>query len=180
VLNLSNRLTILRILMIPIIVIFLGYDLKKSALGLFFLAGITDALDGFFARVRKEKTQLGTILDPLADKLLLISTFITLTFLGMLPFWLVILVISRDLILILGSVVRYITTGNLMVSPTLLGKATTVLQLFAVVDALIRDISGHFFVPRFLSPLLVALFTVTSGLHYIWVGAKSLNTPSAS
>lgn len=166
--------------MIPLIVTLLGYNLKKSALGVFFLAGITDALDGFFARVRREKTQLGTILDPLADKLLLISTFITLSFLGMLPLWLVILVISRDLILILGSVVKYITTGNLMVSPTLLGKATTVLQLFAVVDALIRDIFGHFFIPRFLSPLLVAFFTISSGLHYIWIGAKSLNTYSAS
>ena len=177
-LNLSNRLTILRILMIPLIVIFLNYDLEKWALGVFFLAGITDALDGFFARVRKEKTQLGTILDPLADKLLLVSTFVTLSFLGMLPLWLVILVISRDLILVLGSVVRYITTGNLTVSPTILGKMTTVLQLFAVFDALVRDIFGHFFIPRFLSPLLVAVFTISSGLHYIWTGAKSLNTQS--
>lgn len=179
-LNLSNRLTILRILMIPLIVILLGYDLKKSALGVFFLAGITDALDGFFARIRKEKTQLGTILDPLADKLLLVSTFITLAFLEMLPLWLVILVISRDLILILGSVVKYLTTGSLIVSPTLLGKATTVIQLFAVVETLILDIFGRFFIPRYISLLLVALFTVTSGLHYIWIGAKSLNTYSTS
>jgi cardiolipin synthase len=178
-LNLSNRLTILRILMIPIIVILLGYDLKLSALGVFFLAGITDALDGFFARVRKEKTQLGTILDPLADKLLLTSTFITLAYLGMFPLWLVILVISRDLILILGSAVRYITTENLMVSPTILGKATTVAQLVAVVNALIRDISGYVIIPPWLACLLVALFTVSSGLHYIWIGAKSLNTHSS-
>lgn len=178
-LNLSNRLTILRILMIPVIVILLGYDFKISALGVFFLAGITDALDGFFARVRKEKTQLGTILDPLADKLLLTSTFITLAYLGMFPLWLVILVISRDLILILGSVVRYITTENLEVSPTILGKATTVAQLVAVVNALIRDISGYIITPPWLASLLVALFTVSSGLHYIWIGAKSLNTHSS-
>ena len=178
-LNLSNRLTILRILMIPLIVILLGYDLKISALGVFFLAGITDALDGFFARVRKEKTQLGTILDPLADKLLLTSTFITLAHLGMFPLWLVILVISRDLILILGSVVKYITTESLMVSPTILGKATTVAQLVAVVNALIRDISGSSTIPPGLASILVALFTISSGLHYIWAGAKSLNTHSS-
>ena len=178
-LNLSNRLTILRILMIPLIVIFLWYDLDKAALGLFFLAGITDGLDGFFARIRREKTQLGTILDPLADKLLLVSTFIALSSRGMLPFWLVILVISRDLMLVMGSAVVYMMTGHLKVSPTILGKATTLLQLFAVVEALVRDISGHFFIPRLLSPLLAALFTVTSGLHYVWIGAKSLNTPSS-
>ena len=178
-LNLSNRLTILRILMIPLIVIFLWYDLDKAALGLFFLAGITDGLDGFFARIRREKTQLGTILDPLADKLLLVSTFIALSSKGMLPFWLVILVISRDLMLILGSVIIYIMTGYLKISPTILGKATTVLQLFAVVDALVRDIFGHFFGPPLLSSLLVAFFTITSGLHYIWIGAKSLNTHSS-
>lgn len=178
-LNLSNRLTILRILMIPLIVICFGYGLKKSALGLFFLAGITDALDGFFARVRKEKTPLGTILDPLADKLLLISTFITLSFLGILPFWLVIIVISRDLILILGSAVKYITTDSLMVSPTILGKGTTVIQLCTVVDALIRDINGHFFTPSLLFPILVAIFTISSGLHYLWIGAKSFNSHSS-
>ena len=178
-LNLSNRLTILRILMIPLIVILLWYDLDKAALGLFFLAGITDGLDGFFARIRREKTQLGTILDPLADKLLLVSTFIALSSKGMLPFWLVILVISRDLMLILGSVIIYIMTGYLKISPTILGKATTVLQLFAVVDALVRDIFGHFLGPPLLSPLLVAFFTITSGLHYIWIGAKSLNAHSS-
>ena len=97
----------------------------------------------------------------------------------MLPFWLVILVISRDLILVMGSAVIYMMTGHLKVSPTILGKATTLLQLFAVVEALVRNISGHFFIPRLLSPLLVALFTVTSGLHYVWIGAKSLNTPSS-
>lgn len=178
-LNLSNRLTILRILMIPLIVIFLWYDLDKAALGLFFLAGITDGLDGFFARIRREKTQLGTILDPLADKLLLVSTFIALSSKGMLPFWLVILVISRDLILVLGSAVIYMMTGHLKVSPTFLGKATTVFQLFAVVEALVRDIFGHFPIPRLLSPLLVAFLTVTSGLHYVWIGTKSLNTHSS-
>ena len=81
--------------------------------------------------------------------------------------------------LILGSVIIYIMTGYLRISPTILGKATTVLQLFAVVDALVRDIFGHFFVPPLLSPLLVAFFTITSGLHYIWIGAKSLNSHSS-
>jgi cardiolipin synthase len=180
VLNLSNRLTILRILMIPLLVILLGYQEKKSALAILLLAGVTDALDGFFARVWGQKTKLGTILDPLADKLLLTSTFVTLSFLGLLPLWLVILVISRDLILILGSIIRYIMSGSLIVSPTLLGKATTVVQLLAVVYALLRDIMGHFFLPAPLISLLVALFTITSGLHYIWIGAKSLNANSSS
>jgi cardiolipin synthase (CMP-forming) len=179
VLNLSNRITILRILMVPLIVIFLSYDFKRSALGLFFLAGVTDALDGFFARIRREKTQLGTILDPIADKALLVSTFVALSVRGLLPFWLVILVISRDLILVLGSVVIYMMTGHLKIAPTILGKLTTASQLIIVLDALMRNISGYFIIPRPFFPLLVAFFTVSSGLHYVWIGAKSLNTNSS-
>ena len=175
VVNLANGLTILRILMAPAISILLVYRFWRLALAFFLLAGITDALDGFFARSRAQRTELGMILDPLADKLLLFAAFMTLVYLRQIPRWLFIIVVSRDLILIGGFLVVYIATGKATVSVSTMGKLTTGLQLATVLATMVTHvISG---VGPYMPALIYAttVVTIVSGLQYLMRGAKLLS-----
>jgi len=174
-LTLANRLTILRILMTPVITVLLLYRHMAAALALFLLAGITDGLDGLVARWRGQKTTLGMVLDPVADKLLLTSTAVTLTILKELPRWFTIIVVSRDVLLIGGSVILYMFLGKIGTPPSWLGKATTGLQLVTVLSAMLDN-----FIPDLktvILPLAVITltFTIVSGLDYIYRGARLLN-----
>jgi cardiolipin synthase len=173
--NLANSLTILRILMAPVISILLVYRFWRLALATFLLAGITDALDGFFARSRAERTELGMILDPLADKLLLFAAFMTLVYLRQIPRWLFIIVVSRDLMLIGGFLVLYIAIGKSTVSVSQMGKLTTGLQLATVLGTMLERVMGG--VGPYLPPLIymTAAVTIFSGLEYVLRGAKFLS-----
>lgn len=173
--NLANSLTILRILMAPVISILLVYRFWRLGLAIFLLAGITDALDGFIARSRGQRTELGMILDPLADKLLLFATFMTLVYLRQIPQWLFIIVISRDLILIGGFLVMYIVTGKTTVSVSKMGKLTTGLQLTTVLATLLARVTSG--VGSYLPGLvyLTAAVTILSGLDYVRRGARVLS-----
>ena len=178
--NLPNGLTLIRVLLAPAIVIQLLYDYTGVAFLTFLLAGLTDALDGFLARTRRQRTELGRILDPLADKALLGSAFVTLAVLGDLPLWLVIIGVSRDAILIAGSLILYIQVGRLGNPPSALGKVTTLFQLVTVLLAMGVDLRPA------LQPALppavwaTAAATVLSGLHYIVQGARQLNVGPVS
>src|SRR5579884_3255100 len=131
--NVPNSLTILRILLIPVFIEFLIYERYNAALTVILIAGITDGLDGTIARVANQRTKLGAYLDPLADKLLLTSGFVTLSALHLVPLWVVILVVSRDIILMAGALLTRVTDLPLDMSPTLLGKGTTLLQLLYII-----------------------------------------------
>jgi cardiolipin synthase len=175
VLNLANRLTILRILMTPLIVVLLLYRQVGAALALFLLAGITDGLDGFVARSRGQRTALGMVLDPLADKILLMSAILVLTILKELPWWFAIIVVSRDLILIGGASILYMFLGKMSMPPSWLGKTTTGFQILTVLLAMLDN-----FVPALrLTVLPVAsvtlVCTVASGLDYVYRGSKLLS-----
>lgn len=174
-LTLANRLTILRILMTPVIVVLLMYRHMRAALALFVLAGITDGLDGLVARSWKQKTTLGMVLDPVADKVLLASTLVTLTILKELPRWFTIIVVSRDVLLIGGSVILYMFLGKIGVPPSWLGKITTGMQLVTILAAMLDNFSpvlGTAILP--LAVVTLAL-TIASGLDYIYRGARLLN-----
>ena len=133
VLNVPNALTLLRIIAIPCFLILLEDQRWAEALGLFVAAGLTDGLDGAIARLTHSKTTLGAYLDPAADKLLLVSSFIALGFMHVVPRWLVVLVISRDVVIVLGYFLLFMLTQRTMeVHPTVSGKLSTVLQLTAV------------------------------------------------
>ena len=139
ILNLPNFITLLRIGAIPIFLIFLTDERYTDALIIFILAGITDSLDGALARLTNSHTALGAFIDPLADKLLLVSSFLILAFLGHIPRWLAILVISRDVIILVGFAVLYFITGHsIAVRPTLVGKVSTFFQLLTVTLTLVR------------------------------------------
>ena len=131
--NVPNSLTILRILLIPVYVGLLNYEQFDYALATLFIAGLTDALDGTIARVANQRTRLGEVLDPLADKLLLTTGFITLSVMHLVPLWITILVVSRDLMLMLGAAVAHFTNTQVDISPTALGKCTTLIQLTTLV-----------------------------------------------
>ena len=175
-LNVPNSLTILRILLIPLIVGFLVYEQVEYALVTLIIAVLTDALDGAIARLANQKTQFGAYLDPLADKLLLMVTFVTFSLLEMVPVWSVILVVSRDAILLTGTLLAHLTDTAIDASPTALGKATTLFQVIYIILVLAFISQG--LDPVLLLPLLsmMSLLTVLSGLHYIVRGVSQLNS----
>jgi cardiolipin synthase len=135
-----------------------------------FVAGLTDGLDGTIARVANQRTQLGAVLDPLADKLLLTTGFITLSVMHLIPLWVTIIVVSRDLILMLGTVVAQYTDTHVDISPTILGKSTTLIQLGTLV--LVVFLASRQIDLSIVQPLLyaMAIVTLSSGFHYLYRG----------
>ncbi len=180
-LSFANKVTILRILAVPFFIATLLYYmpereyLRQVALGIFLLAVISDVIDGYVARTHHQKTKAGTILDPLADKLLLISAFICLykirALLGPVrfPLWVVLSVISRDIILLLGAMIIYLVHGNLDIVPTRWGKAATFFQILCIFGILLQI--NFSFVVWYAAVIL----TFISGVGYIRKGIKVLN-----
>ena len=134
--NIPNLLTLLRIILVPVIVILLIQGLFLKALIVFVVAALSDALDGFLARILHQQTALGAYLDPIADKALLASSFVTLSVLHIIPGWLTVIVISRDFIILLGISVLSIMSISVKIRPTFVSKITTALQLITVLMAL--------------------------------------------
>lgn len=176
--NIPNSLTILRILLIPVYIGLLVYEQYDLALFVLLLAGVTDALDGTIARVTNQRTRLGTFLDPLADKLLLTSGFVALSAIHLIPSWVTIVVVSRDLMLLLGTAVAQFTETPVDITPTFLGKGTTFLQLTYVL--LVIFLSSRRIDLSLIDPLLAGMvaFTLLSGLHYLYRGYRNSNTQS--
>ncbi|MBI5182280.1 MAG: CDP-alcohol phosphatidyltransferase family protein [Nitrospirae bacterium] len=170
--NLPNLITLSRILLIPFFINFIVYNYNLYALGVFILAGISDALDGFIARTSKKKTSLGAILDPMADKLLLSASFLTLTITNRIPVWVSIIIISRDIIIIIGALMLILFQDRLTVLPSLIGKATTLCQIFYILLILLFLVLGKDV--AVLSPVLWIMIglTIASGVHYIYLWFK--------
>lgn len=172
-LNLPNFLTLLRIVAIPVFLIFLVDHRYREALGLFVAAGVTDALDGAIARLTHTKTTLGAYLDPAADKLLLLSAFITLAFMNEVPRWLTVVVISRDVVIVLGYFLLFTMTQQTMeVRPTAVGKLSTFLQLAAVTLVLVSRLRPEIAPERVQTAVfyLAALMTTAAGIQYVYRG----------
>ncbi len=131
--TLSTAITFMRVVLIPFIIGSMVTGYWGAAFVLFVIAALTDLLDGNLARLLDEKTFLGACLDPVADKLLLLSCFFTLAFvqspLFSIPLWFVLLVLCRELILISGIIILFLLDGHIQVRPTLFGKLTTVVQM---------------------------------------------------
>ena len=172
--NLPNAITLIRVILIPFFVGLMVYGYYRPALLVFVVACCTDAIDGAIARLTDSKTELGAFLDPMADKLLIVSSFVTLSILAKLPVWLVIIVVSRDIILALGSMVIYLTGNSLVIKPSVLGKATTSLQFLAVTVTLVLVAYGK--KSEYLNGLYwsAAGFTVASGTQYVLRGMRNM------
>jgi len=176
--NIPNILTLLRIIMVPVIVILLIQGSFLKALIAFAAAGLTDILDGFLARVLHQQSALGAYLDPIADKALLISSFVTLSVLHIIPGWLAVLVISRDLFILLGISVLSIMSISVEIRPAFVSKVTTALQLITILLSLSSlclpgGISNIWLLPLYWT---TAFFTIISGLNYMARGMKIINS----
>jgi cardiolipin synthase len=147
VLTLPNQLTLLRMGLVPVFIIFLVSDMHAWALATFLFASFTDALDGFIARVWRQKTTLGAYLDPVADKALLMTGIVSLAFLqsapNFLPLWAAIIFVARDVILLICVSVIMLSTSYRDFRPAVLGKATTFTQLFLIIYALVFNWLGR-------------------------------------
>jgi len=172
VLTVANLLTVLRLILIPVFVTALYYQQFTWALVVFFAAAVTDGLDGLAARSFNQKTQLGAILDPMADKLLLVTAFVILsmprfTLTGPIPFWLTAVTISRDVIIVLAAAVINMTTGFSRFRPSIPGKLNTLIQIVTIVFFLAAnafDLLKEYLPVVYYTTLAMAVF---SGLHYI-------------
>jgi cardiolipin synthase (CMP-forming) len=167
--HLPNTITLLRFVLVPIFAITIAQGQFGFALLIFFIAAASDAIDGFLARLLDAITPLGKILDPLADKLLLASAYISLALLGLLPVWLMVVVIGRDLIILGGAAIYRHRFGSIEIQPTLISKLNTMLQLILVLEILINAWRGDLIgIWRDITLWLVVMTTLASGADYIW------------
>jgi CDP-diacylglycerol--glycerol-3-phosphate 3-phosphatidyltransferase len=186
----ANKVTILRILLIPFFVVETLYYVKTgnelhrlAAILSFAVTAILDGVDGYIARRYNQISELGKILDPLADKLLLVSGVVLLSFdntpyLRQIPLWFTGTIIGRDLLLLIGVIVIHFTVGKVHVRPRLTGKLATVFQMLTVIWILLRWDLNRGLLEVWI--LCAGIFTGISGLLYIWDGVKQLGSHPAS
>jgi cardiolipin synthase len=172
--NVPNSLTLLRILLTPLFVIFLLNHEYGFALAVFAAAGITDGLDGAIARYRNQRTVLGAFLDPIADKLLIASAFVCLAVLEIVPSWLAVIVVSRDVVIFLGVAIFGIFRIDFTVRPARISKLTTCLQLFTAFLVLVDPRPGAMFAVKYALYWITVCLTILSGLHYLYLGVSIL------
>jgi len=175
--NFANKISTFRILSVPFFIASLLYYspektfLRFVALGIFVLAVVSDAIDGYIARKSKQQSPAGLILDPLGDKLLLMSAFISLYLIPFpikFPLFVILIVLSRDLIIIIGAMVIFIVKQKINIVPTKWGKLTTIFQMTAVLSVLLQ--LGFSFIFWWIA----VVFTIISGIDYIMRGFKIL------
>jgi len=186
IVTVPNILTVFRMVLIPVFVSLLFYQRFGFALAVFILAGLTDGLDGLLARRFDQRSQLGTILDPIADKLLLVTSFVVLSMRSVfpqplpshlpVPFWVTVAVISRDVFIIVGAAAINMVTGFRGFRPSLLGKINTTVQIVAI-GAIIFAASVPYGTGYYLPTLYTAVFSLAllSGAHYVFFVSKLLN-----
>ena len=177
ILTVPNQLTFLRLGFLPLFIILVFYRRYAWALAILILAAVTDSMDGLLARSLNQKTSLGAYLDPIADKLLLSSSFVVLALNGQIRWWLTILVLGRDALILITAAVILLATHYRAFPPSLYGKLTTAVQIllvFTILAAAVFHWPAFFLVRRALA-YLVAGFTVFSGFHYSVVVARRLS-----
>lgn len=186
ILTVPNMLTVFRMVLIPVFVTLLFYQRFVLALAVFVVAGITDGLDGLLARRFDQESQLGTILDPIADKLMLVTAFIVLSMRGVfpqplpshlpVPFWVTVAVISRDVFIIVGAAAINIMTGFRGFRPSWLGKLNTTVQIVGI-TAIMFAASVPYYTGLYLPTVYAAVFALAllSGLHYVFFVSKLMN-----
>ncbi len=173
--QLPNFLTLLRIVMVPVVVVLLNAHEYSYALLVFTLAGATDGLDGWIAKRFHLQSALGAMLDPIADKLLLVSTYTMLAVLGDIPFWLLILVIFRDLVIVGGYWILVAMDTKIEVHPIWVSKLNTFFQILLVVVVLVHQ-SGWMLLDGLISAtiVMVVLTSISSGVCYVRIGMRQL------
>ncbi|MFW2437782.1 MAG: CDP-alcohol phosphatidyltransferase family protein [Arenicellales bacterium] len=168
--TIPNIITMFRIATVPVLILLLHDQQYGWAFLVFLVSGISDGLDGFIAKRFDMASELGAILDPLADKALIFSSYLMLMLLGDLPFWLFLTVIFRDVLILAGSLIYVAFNGQVKMAPSYLSKLNTFMQIALVVNILAQKTFGLDY-PSFTNYLIYATFitTILSGVHYVWV-----------
>jgi CDP-diacylglycerol--glycerol-3-phosphate 3-phosphatidyltransferase len=187
----ANKITVVRVLMIPVFVtmaIYYGQSIQRgqplewqrfTAIAIFLVAAVSDALDGYVARRYKQRSALGAILDPIADKGLLLSAIITLSIsnwsdidpdYGRFPAWFPVLVITRDAVILVGAGILHLLNGKVQVKPSRTGKVATVLQMAAIAWVMLQ----LHFLPLLYVVIAAGVFTFISGIIYVMDGVRQL------
>lgn len=184
----ANKITVVRILMVPFFIVQLMYYAEKGnelhrlfAILAFALAAISDGLDGYIARHYNQRSELGAVLDPLADKLLLISGIVLLSLnngplLPRIPLWLTVTILSRDALLLIGLALLHYLHCKVVIRPVFIGKVATVLQMICVIWGLLKWSQQWLFYWS----IAAAVCTGVSGLIYIWLGMRQLSASPSS
>jgi cardiolipin synthase len=175
--SIPNILTVMRILLTPIFVIAIIKNAYILALMIFATAAITDALDGLVARYLNQRTELGAQMDPIADKLLLSSAYVCLAIINQIPNWLTVIVISRDVIILIGMSICYISDIHVPINPSFVSKVTTLFQLLTITIALFSEFYPLTTIMEIFC-WITAILTIISGLHYVFIGMKLLHEES--
>jgi cardiolipin synthase len=177
ILTIANQLTILRMALAPALIVLVLSRQHMWALIVFVVAGVTDVLDGLIARLGHQKTTLGAMLDPVADKVLLSSSYVCLTWSSGLPctvpIWLTVAILSRDAIIVISVAVVNLALGRRIFYPSLLGKLSTASQLVTAGIVLLFNALGECYAWRVYLFDLTLLLTVGSGLHYVYLASVS-------
>jgi len=177
ILTVPNQLTFLRLAFLPFFIIAIKYDRYDWALGVLIVSGVSDGLDGLLARGLNQRTPLGAYLDPIADKLLLSSSYIVLALKAKIGWWLAILVLGRDVLILVACVVILLTVGYRPFPPSVWGKATTFFEISLVTLVLLLAVWENEWlrVLREVCAYCVAAFVMISGLHYSIAVARQLH-----
>lgn len=171
--DIPNIITVFRFLLVPPVVMLMLQDRFAAALVVFGVAGFSDALDGYLAKHYHWTSRIGALMDPLADKLLLLSSFVTLGWLGWIPYWLVGLVILRDLVIVSGAIVYHLRIERLEAEPRPASKLNTFTQILLVLAVMFSQ--GFQVLPAlWLDVLLYSVLftTLWSGLDYVWIWSR--------
>jgi cardiolipin synthase len=184
-LTLANQITLLRLALVPAFVILVLYGRLGWALVVFITAGITDGLDGLIARMANQRTNLGAFLDPMADKLLLVSAFVVLTLpniglVNRIPLWLTVLVISRDVVIVATVAVVSLALGPRTFRPSVFGKVATATYIVYTVVVMFFNYLGQPSVWAVVGQWASLIVTLVSGLHYVVHARRLINEPPAS
>jgi cardiolipin synthase len=182
--NIANALTAVRVLLVPLFAHFLITGRVRRSLLVFAICGLSDGLDGLLARRLRQRTVVGFYLDPIADKLLMATAFIVLAYVKIIPVWLTVLVISRDLFILTGSVLILLLKGSGSIKTSMMSKANTFVQVLTVIYFLAERAFPHMW--GFASPGtgagvtsvmvgLCALTTALSGLQYLYIGMRQIS-----
>ena len=177
ILTVPNELTFLRLAFLPFFIIAIKYDRYDMALGILFAAGISDGLDGLLARLLNQKTTLGAYLDPIADKLLLSSSYLVLALKGRIAWWLAIMVLGRDVLILVACAVILLVVGFRSFPPSIWGKATTFFEILLVLIVLLLAVFHWSWLPitQRYCRYVVAALVMFSGVHYSAIVARKLD-----
>ncbi len=175
-LTLATKITLLRVFLIPVFVMCLAYKKPGTALGVFIIAGVADGVDGYIARRRGEMTELGAMLDPIADKLLMFTAYMMMGISGQIPIWLAVSVVSRDLLISIGCLMLFMTVGFQTPSPSMLGKTSTTAQMVTAGAALLAAaLRAETNIVLLSTYLITCALTLASGIHYLFfVGTRMI------